>query len=108
MRLTAIKARNIKPIEVFDACGLTDVVVLAGPNGVGKSRLIGSILTHLRNLSGAEVALQIEATAPSEETVWGKKAIDTAISPDRQLLKSLLQKKQARRKFQSSVLNFDS
>jgi len=88
--------------------GLTDVVVLAGPNGVGKSRLIGSILAHLRKLSGTDIALQIEATISSEEKVWGKKAIDTANPADRQLLKSLLQKKQARRKFQSSVLNFDS
>jgi len=108
MRLTAIKAQNIKPIELFDASGLTDVVVLAGPNGVGKSRLIGSILAHLRNLSGTNVALQIEATTSTEEKVWGKKAIDTANPADLRLLKSLLQKKQTRRKFQSSVLNFDS
>lgn len=108
MRLTAIKAQNIKPIEVFDASRLTDVVVLAGPNGVGKSRLTGSILGHLRKLSGADVALQIEATTPGEEKVWGKKAIDTSNPADRPLLKSLLQKAQTRRKFQSSVLNFDS
>ncbi len=108
MRLTSIKAQNIKPIEVFDASGLTDVVVLAGPNGVGKSRLIGSILAHLRKLSGTDVALQIEATTPGEEKVWGKKAIDTANPADRQLLKKLLQQNQRRRKFESGVLNFDS
>ena len=108
MRITSIKAQNIKPIELLEVSGLTDVVVFAGPNGVGKSRLIGSILNHLRKLSETDIALQIEATTPSEERVWGKKLIDTANSADRLLLKKLLQKKQARRKFQSSILNFDS
>jgi predicted ATPase len=108
MRLTSIKAQNVKPIALFDVSGLSDVVVLAGPNGVGKSRLIGGILGHLRNLSGTEVALKLDATTPGEEKVWGKKAIDTAIQADRPLLKKLLQQKQRRRKFQSSVLNFDS
>src|ERR1039458_125269 len=108
MRLTSIKAQNVKPIDIFDVSGLSDVVVLAGPNGVGKSRLIGSVLGHLRSLSGTEVALKLEATTPEEEKVWGKKAIDTAIQADRPLLKKLLQQKQRRRKFQSSVLNFDS
>lgn len=108
MRLTSIKAQNIKPIENFDAFGLTDVVVFAGPNGVGKSRLIASILGHLRNLQGTEIAIQIEATTPGEEKVWGKGIIDTANSADHPLLRKLLQQNQRRRKFQCSVLNFDS
>lgn len=108
MRLTSIKAQNVKPINIFDVSGLSDVVVLAGPNGVGKSRLIGSILDHLRRLSGTEIALKLEATTPGEEKVWGKKVINTAIQADRTLLKKLLQQKQRRRRFQSSVLNFDS
>lgn len=108
MRLTSIKTQNIKPIELFEVSGLTDVVVLAGPNGVGKSRLITSILSHLRKLSGTEVALKLEATTVGEEKVWGKRVLDTSIQADRPLLKQLLQQNQKRRKFQSSVLNFDS
>ena len=108
MRITAIKARNIKPIHNFDASELTDVVVLAGPNGVGKSRLIASVLQHLRDLSDSGVSLCVEATNSREEKLFKKKSIDTAIPADRPLLRRLLQQNQRRRKFESSVLNFDS
>jgi alpha-D-ribose 1-methylphosphonate 5-triphosphate synthase subunit PhnL len=39
MRLKGIRASKIKPIELFEVSGLSEVVVIAGPNGVGKSRL---------------------------------------------------------------------
>jgi predicted ATPase len=108
MRLSAIKAQNIKPIEVFEVSALTDVVVLAGPNGVGKSRLVATVLQHLRTFSESGVTLQIEATTVGEEEIWGKKSIDTGIPGDRPLLRKLLQQNQKRRRFQSSILNFDS
>jgi ABC-type branched-subunit amino acid transport system ATPase component len=108
MRLTSIKAQNVKPIDAFNVSGLSDVVVLAGPNGVGKSRLIASILGHLRLPSGTDVTLRMEATTTAEEKAWGKTVIDTSIQADRPLLQKLLHQNQRRRNFQSSVLNFDS
>ena len=53
MRLTSIKAQKVQPIDVFDVSNLSDVVVLAGPNGIGKSRLIAGILGHPRYLTQA-------------------------------------------------------
>ncbi|MFA6134877.1 MAG: AAA family ATPase [Phycisphaerae bacterium] len=110
MRLTSIKAKDIKPIDIFEVYDLTDVVVFAGPNGVGKSRLLGSILEVLRGHGARDpkIVLQIEATSIAEEKAFGKKLIDTSDQKDRQILLKLLQQKQRRRKFQSSVLNFDS
>lgn len=108
MRLTGIRAIKIKPIELFEVSGLSEVVVVAGPNGVGKSRLIASILEHLRNLTNKGVTLQLEATTPAEERIWKKKTLDTSLPADGALLRQTLHQNQKRRKFQSNILNFDS
>lgn len=108
MRLTGIRASRIKPIEKFEVSDLSEVVVVAGPNGVGKSRLIASILQHLRNLSNDGVSLTFEATTQIEERLWKKKTLDTSVPADVPLLRQLLHQNQKRRKFQSNILNFDS
>jgi predicted ATPase len=108
MKLTGIRALKIKPIEFFEVSNLSDVVVIAGPNGVGKSRLIASILQHLRQLTNQGVTLKFEATSATEEATWQKKTLDTAIPQDAALLKKLVQRNQKRRKFESNILNFDS
>lgn len=108
MRLASIRAEKIPPIELFDVSGLTDVVVLAGPNGVGKSRFVASVLQELRVLSGRGISLQIEATSASEEETWGKKTLNTSSDEDRPLLRKTLQKNKRRQNFESSILNFES
>jgi ABC-type cobalamin/Fe3+-siderophores transport system ATPase subunit len=108
MRLISIRAENIPPIELFEVSGLTDVVVLAGPNGVGKSRFVASVLQELRAISGRGISLQIEATSTAEEEAWGKKMLDTSLEEDRPLLRAILQKNKRRQNFESSILNFES
>jgi predicted ATPase len=108
MRLASIKAEKVKPIELFQVWDLSEVVVFAGPNGVGKSRLIKSILEHFRNPNTANISLQIEATDASEERIWGKKALNTSIPNDRPLLARMLHQNRRRKNFQSSILNFES
>src|SRR5205823_1946818 len=92
----------------FEVSGLSEVVVVAGPNGVGKSRLIASILEHLRNLTNKGVTLQLEATTPTEERIWKKKTPDTSLPADGPLLRQTLHQNQKRRKFQSNILHFHS
>ena len=48
MRIKQISATDIPPVENFIACDLKDLVVIAGPNGVGKTRLIDGILDYFR------------------------------------------------------------
>ncbi len=110
MKLLSIKAGEIKPIRRFEINNLADVVVFAGPNGVGKSRLVQQILAHLQRPGpGQSISLIVEATTPREEQAWQKKAIDTAIAGDGPLLqRSLQQSKYQRRNFKSSVLYFES
>ena len=49
MRLIAFHAEDIEPIKLVEADALSDVIVLAGPNGVGKSRFLQWLLQHFQN-----------------------------------------------------------
>jgi len=39
MRIKSITAKNVPPVKLFQTGDLSDIIIIAGPNGVGKSRL---------------------------------------------------------------------
>ena len=49
MRLVELFARNIQPIDC-EVRDMSETVVIAGPNGVGKTRLLASLLQHFKVL----------------------------------------------------------
>ena len=108
MRIRNLSAQNTPPVELFEVDNLSDLVVIAGPNGIGKTRLISAIITYFRNLSGDRIKFTIEATTRKEEEAWGKRILDTSIAQDAQLLRTILQQNRRRRNFNSSVLYYES
>jgi predicted ATPase len=71
MRLSAFHAEDIQPIKLMEADALSDVVVLAGPNGVGKSRFLQWLLNHFQNPTGsAQNWVVVEATSDLEKATW--------------------------------------
>jgi hypothetical protein len=109
MRLKAIDAKNIPPVKRFKIDDLADVIVLAGPNGVGKTKLIQGLLQYFQNPQpNPERRLLIEATSEAEVADWGKNVLDTNIAEDSQKLLAALQKGKRRSNWESSVLNFES
>lgn len=91
LRIKKIIALEILPVKNFQVDNLSDLVVIAGPNGVGKTRLILSLLNNFQNLNESNISFEIEATNRNEEEIFGKKIIDTSISEDAGKLTSLLQ-----------------
>lgn len=108
MRLKSINAENILPVKRFQVDDLADLVVIAGPNGVGKTRLITGLLQFFHNFKGSNPSFVIEATNANEEEVFGAKSIDTSNSNEAQKLKGLLQKNRRRRNLTSSIVYFES
>ncbi len=73
MRIKSIDAKNILPITHFEVNNLSNIVVIAGPNGVGKTRLTQAVINKFQNLnSSPQLRLVIEATT-NEEKKNGKK-----------------------------------
>ncbi len=109
MRITSIKASNVLPVKKFEVDELSDTIVIAGPNGVGKSRLIQNVLAHIQNLAvSPNMSLIIEATDKKEVDAWGQKEINTSNSTEAAKLKAALTKNRFKRNWESSVIFFES
>lgn len=107
MHLISLTINDYPPIRRFSATDLSDVVVLAGPNGVGKSRVLQALMEALRG-GASQVTFAIEATSPEEEGAWGRKTVSSADPQARAVLQTYLQRQQKRGAVRSSILNFDS
>ena len=49
MKIRRYTLQDLAPIRRFDIDNLTDVVVLASPNGVGKTTLLNGLLQVFQN-----------------------------------------------------------
>ena len=109
MRLTSIVVNDWPPIRRFEVAGLSDVVVVAGPNGVGKTRLLARIMEYLSNPQSypGHVAT-IEATSEDERTAWGTSTLNLTDPSDAQRYLATLQANRRRRNLRSSILQFES
>ena len=109
MRITGIKVSNVLPVKKFEVDGLSDTIVIAGPNGVGKSRLIQNLIAHIQNLKvQPNISLIIESTDKSETEKWGKPIIDTKDQADANALKNALSQNRFKRNWESSIIFFES
>jgi len=109
MKLIAYKVRESPPISLFDVNDLGDVVVLAGPNGVGKTSLLTRLLGSFQNPGNVQnVEVVIGATNQNESRDWKKDSLSTANPSDAQVLRGFLQRSQKRGQLRSSLINFDS
>ena len=109
MRIRSIDAQDIPPVHRFVVQDLSDTIVLAGPNGVGKTRLIQHFLQYFKNPDQRNrPSIVLEATCKEESEKWGKAALNTSSASDAQLLKKTLQANRNRRNWRSSVMYFES
>jgi hypothetical protein len=85
-------------------------VVIAGPNGVGKTRLLNAILASLRNpgASPSQSHLIVSATHDREREEWGLEQLDSAVPDQAAKLRTTLQRQQRRGNWKSSAFHFDS
>lgn len=108
VRLDYFSVKESLPIRSLTIEGLSDVVVFAGPNGVGKTTLLNNLLSAFRNPS-PRPRIRVVATSDDEFRAWGEKRIlDTSVDQEAALLRGYLQRSQKRGQLRSGVLNFDS
>ncbi len=73
MRIKELKIRNWEVVRQADLEELSDFVVIAGPNGVGKTKIKNAIV-HIFQNSGnppAGSSVILEATNNKERKTWG-------------------------------------
>lgn len=97
MKLVSYKIHGVPPISQFEVTELSDIVVLAGPNGVGKTNLLTSLLGVFQDPGAmpSPVAVVL-ATNRNEEEKWGQKTLSTAVPAEADKLRAFLQRNQKR------------
>lgn len=109
MRIRSIAAKNVPPVTEFCVDELADVVVIAGRNGVGKTRLLQSLVQALREPRNyGNITLTVEATSSDERNEWGQNTLITSSGNDAQKLINTLQKNRRRTSWKSSVVQIES
>lgn len=109
MQITDIQAKGRPPITNFEVTNLSNVIVLAGPNGIGKTRLIQAIIDLIKNpRQDPTIAIRIAATSQTESQLWGKGSLSTLDSSDVSILNNHLRRNRKRGKWTSSVVYLDS
>lgn len=109
MRITNIQADQVLPVQRFSIDQLSDVIVIAGANGVGKSRFIQGLIQKFQSPGGSpNIQLTLECTSQAERAAWGKTLLDTSVPEDAQILTTTLQRNRSRRQWNSSVIHFES
>ena len=109
MRLKMIRAKDTLPVKRFDVDDMSDVVVIAGRNGIGKTRLLQALISSFQNPMGRKnVQLIVEATSTDEKKIWKKESIDTGQPEEAELLLRTLQENRLRRNWKSSIINIES
>ena len=110
MKLIQFQLRQTPPVQIVEMTDLTEVVVIAGPNGVGKTRALTALLNHFQNpTKSTNVSIKVDATTAAERQLWGgQQTLDTTDVEQAQLLRKYLQRVQKRGELRGGVLNFDS
>src|SRR5689334_15819598 len=104
MKLVCYQVKGLPPISQFEVTDLADIVVLAGPNGVGKTNLLASLLRVFRNPTGMPNAVAVvQATNAEEERAWGQKTLSTSIEEQAAKLGQFLQRPQKRGDLRSGL-----
>jgi AAA domain, putative AbiEii toxin, Type IV TA system len=109
MRIRSFEIRKTGPLELVSVSSLANTVVLAGPNGVGKTQIDNALLELAKNpVPNPNTWMIVEATREDEWNRWGKRILDTRQAQDANLLGAHMHRSQRRNRYQSSFLNFDS
>ncbi|MBI4749201.1 MAG: ATP-binding protein [Acidobacteria bacterium] len=109
MKIKSINIKNHPPIQCFQVDNLTHRVVIAGQNGVGKTRIIRAIIELISTSRENETTqLIIEATTDLEKGRWKKSTLDTNVHQDKRLLFSTVSKQQQKTNWQSSFILIES
>ena len=109
MKLDSFCVKKYRVVRHFEAIDLSDMVVIAGINGSGKTTIKDALIEHLRsNSTNPNLWCTIRATSQEEASAFGKELLDTRNAQDVTSLSTHFTKERRRRKIRSRVIQFDS
>lgn len=109
MRILSIRATDTPPIRCFEASELGDIVIFAGANGSGKTRLKDAIINAFRTPKSPKVEMTIRSTRPDQEAAtWGMEEIVLKPNDRSNVLHQYMHSRTRGGTYTGSVIHIDS
>lgn len=108
MRIDGIALRNVPPIKILEVRTSSSVVIIAGANGSGKTRLKEAIVNSFRNPKRPQSSLSLTATREEEEAAWKSSSIQVTAAQDCPVLREYLATRSRAQAYVGTVVQIDS
>src|SRR3990172_8060559 len=108
MRIDAVVLRDFPPIKHLEISTSSSVVIVAGANGSGKTRLKDAIVNSFRNPANPLVSLSLASTRPQEEAAWGGRILQITAGQDSPSLRNYLATRTWAQAYTGTVVQIDS
>lgn len=110
MKIQSLEIKDFPPIKNLKLENLGDIVIIAGANGSGKTRLKDALVKTLQGGGGSQLALTVLSTRQEEVTAFGYNSISTQQGQVNQSLKQYIQNRRFgnRAKYVGSLVQIDS
>lgn len=108
MRITNIEIANTAPVRRFLIDAGSSVVIIAGANGSGKTRIKQAIVETFRNPSAPQASLQLAATREEEEKAWGAPTLSVARGTGSSQLQAYMNTRTKGNTYVGTVVQVDS
>lgn len=108
MKIKSLEIKDYPPIKNLSLKDLGDIVIIAGANGSGKTRLKDAIVQTLQN--GSHMTLEIISTRKEEEEAFGAESITTIQGQQNQNLIQYIHNRRfgGRARYVGSLVQIDS
>ena len=108
MKITSIEIKDFPPIKNLKLENLGDIVIIAGANGSGKTRLKNALVQTLQG--GAQISITVQSTRAEETTAFGGNSISTQQGEVNETLNQYIQNRRfgGRAKYVGSLVQIDS
>jgi len=108
MRITHLKAKDVPPIKHFEISDLGSIVIIAGANGSGKTRLKEAIVKTFRKPASPQVDLTIASTRDQERSKWEVEKLEVRNGSQNQKLVEYMGSRTRGGTYTGSVIQVDS
>jgi ABC-type cobalamin/Fe3+-siderophores transport system ATPase subunit len=108
MRIESISVRDHSPIRQFDVAQLQPIVIIAGANGSGKTRIKEALISTFRQPNSPLATIEIRSTRTEEISTWGSDRLTITPGTVNQALKQYMNTRVSGGMYVGTVIQVDS
>lgn len=108
MRIDHIAIKNMPPLDDFEITMSSNVIIIAGSNGCGKTRLKEALVQTFRKPNRPQASITLKATRQEEEAAWGGSTLAITAGQSSSELTTYLQTRTSGRMYTGALVQIES